>query len=244
MIISALTDVGLVRENNQDSYFMSSDLDFPLFIIADGMGGHKAGEIASTMAIDIVKDFFVKNKDKLNDEKNLCDIIKHSIKKANQEIYNISLESSLYTGMGTTITLAYILDKKLYIGHVGDSRAYFIEKDNIYQITDDHSLVNELIKNGSITPEEGKTHPQRNMITRAVGTSQEIELDIFINEINNDHILLLCSDGLSNMVEDTHILDIVKKEIDVNNICKKLIIKAKDNGGKDNITVIAIKLER
>lgn len=242
MNVSALTDVGLVRKNNEDSFYKSTDFDLPLFVVADGMGGHNAGETASNMAIEIVKKYFVENKNSLNSEKRLISIIKDSIKEANEKIYKLSKDDKLCSGMGTTITLAYILGEKIYIGHVGDSRAYIINNSHICQITEDHSLVQELVKSGSITIEECKTHPQRNMITRAVGTSEDIEVDIIIKTFNQNDILFICSDGLSNMVNDNDIIHIFNNESLIKKACENLIKKAKDNGGKDNITVIAIEL--
>lgn len=242
MNISALTDVGLVRNNNEDSFYKSTDFDLPLFIVADGMGGHNAGEIASKMAIDIIKQYFVENKNSLDNENKLISVINKSIKEANKKIYKLSKDDELYSGMGTTITLAYIFKGKIYIGHVGDSRAYIISNGQIFQITEDHSLVQELIKNGSITIEEGKTHPQRNMITRAAGTSEDIEVDITTKAFNNNDKLLICSDGLSNMVNDDEIIHTFNNEPLIKKACEELIKKAKNNGGKDNITVIAIEL--
>ena len=242
MNVSALTDVGLVRNNNEDSFYKSTDFDLPLFVVADGMGGHNAGETASKMAIEIVKKYFVENKNSLNSEKRLISIIKDSIKEANEKIYKLSKDDKLCSGMGTTITLAYILGGKIYIGHVGDSRAYIINNSHICQITEDHSLVQELVKSGSITIEECKTHPKRNMITRAVGTSEDIEVDIIIKTFNQNDILFICSDGLSNMVNDNDIIHIFNNESLIKKACENLIKKAKDNGGKDNITVIAIEL--
>ena len=242
MNISALSDVGLVRNNNEDSFYKSTDFELPLFIVADGMGGHNAGETASKMAVDIIKQYFIENKNSLNSEKRLISIIKDSIKVANKNIYKFANEKEMYSGMGTTITLAYILKGKIYIGHVADSRAYIINNGNICQITEDHSLVQELVKNGSITMEEGKTHPQRNMITRAAGTSEDIEVDIIKKPFNINDILLICSDGLSNMVNDNEIINTFNKESLIKDACEDLIKKAKNNGGKDNITVIAIEL--
>ena len=244
MNISALTDVGLVRNVNEDMYFASEDIELPLFIVADGMGGHNAGEIASKLAVDIVKQYFNENLKELKDEKKLVTIIKNSIKKANSEIYKTSKESKLFSGMGTTITLAYIFKGNIYIGHVGDSRAYIIQDNTISQVTEDHSLVQELVKNGSITIEEGKTHPQRNMITRAAGTSKDIKVDMDKVKFTKGDILFICSDGLSNMVDDLEILGTFNKIPDIQTACEKLINKAKENGGKDNITIVAIKLVR
>lgn len=242
MNISALTDVGLVRNTNEDMFFQSSDKNFPLFIVADGMGGHNAGETASKMAVDIIRQYFIENKKGLENEKKLISIIKNSIKEANKKIYKSSKQTESLSGMGTTITLAYILKGNIYIGHVGDSRAYIINNGVIDQITEDHSLVQELVNNGSITIEEGKTHPQRNMITRAAGTSEDIEVDIIIKPFNESDILLICSDGLSNMVNDNEIIHAFNNESLIRRACEDLIKKAKDNGGKDNITLIAIEL--
>lgn len=244
MNISALTDVGLVRNNNEDSFFKSTDFDFPLFIVADGMGGHNAGETASKMAVEIIKQYFIENNNSLNSGQKLIDIIKNSIKDANESIYKFSKTDDIYSGMGTTITLAYILKEDIYIGHVGDSRAYLIQDNSICQITEDHSLVQELVKSGSITIEEGKTHPQRNMITRAAGTSEDIEVDIIIKEYIKGDIFFICSDGLSNMISDTEIKNTFNKKSSIKNACEDLINKAKENGGRDNITVIAIELAR
>lgn len=207
------------------------------------MGGHKAGEIASSMAVDIVSAKFSSKRDELNQEDRIISLIKESIEDANKAIYLKSHNNEDYSGMGTTITMAYIFENKIYIGHVGDSRAYFIKDYDIEQITEDHSLINELLKNGSITKEEAKKHPQRNMITRAVGTSYNIEMDIITKEYEKDDILLICSDGLSNMVSDDEIKRWLKKESDMKILCEKLILTAKDNGGLDNITIIAIKFE-
>lgn len=236
-----LSDIGLAREINQDSFFVSQELNFPLFIVADGMGGHNAGEIASNMAVDIIKNVFINNREDLKHKSNIISVMKDAVRKANNNIYHKSLESPEYAGMGTTLTMAYIFEGNIYICHVGDSRAYYIDDRIIYQITEDHSLVNELIKNGSITEKEAKNHPKRNMITRAVGTSEDIEIDTFIREYKGGHILLICSDGLTNMVSEDAILEEIKKRDELRTICNNLIYNAKNNGGFDNITVVVVK---
>lgn len=241
MMVGAVTDVGLIRENNQDCMFAGSIESFPLYIVADGMGGHNAGEIASSMAVDIIEKVFTVNKDKLISEESIKQTIEEAIVTANEKIYLQSKKIPDYAGMGTTITLAYIFENKIYIGHVGDSRAYFITKDEIKQITDDHSLVNELIKNGSITPEEAINHPQKNLITRAVGTSSDIQLDFYVLDYKPNDILIICSDGLTNMLNDDDIMKLIKSEDDIDIACNNLISIANENGGRDNITVIVIK---
>lgn len=239
--IGVKTDKGKIRDNNQDAYYLPADCDNPLFIIADGMGGHKAGEIASNLAIDLVSESFNKN---LGAGLEGEDLVKASIHKsiniANKSIYEKSKKEKAYAGMGTTVTLAYIDEDHIYIGHVGDSRAYILEDGNLGQVTEDHSLVEELIKNGSISKEEAKQHPQRNIITRAVGTEPDIDIDIFLLARDQVDILLLCTDGLTSMVDDN---DIGKILIDVPNIekaCQDLVELSNKRGGYDNITVLAI----
>lgn len=244
MIVGAVSDIGLRREDNQDSMFASSDEEFPLFIVADGMGGHNAGDIASFMAVEGIVKYLKNYYDKLNSVKNIKTLIREAVEHVNKEIYLESFEVPEYYGMGTTITLAYIYKSKVFIGHVGDSRAYFIHNNEIKQITEDHTLVNELIKNGSITPAEAINHPQKNMITRAIGTSSNIEMDFYTIDIRKEDIFILCSDGLSNMVGEDNILEIVNKYNNcMNEICNSLVELAKTNGGKDNITVIGIKFD-
>ena len=213
MIVGAVSDVGLKRQNNQDYMFASTEKNFPLFVIADGMGGHNAGEVASSMAVKTVLDKFRENLEKLNNEKTIKLLIKEAIQEANDNIYLKSFERQELNGMGTTITMAYVYDTKIFIGHVGDSRAYVIKNREISQITEDHSLVNELVKNGSITPAEAINHPQRNMITRAVGTSYKINLDLYIINYEDKDKLVLCSDGLTNMVDDNTILEVINRNI-------------------------------
>lgn len=241
MMVGAITDIGQIRDINQDCMFVGNIENFPLYIVADGMGGHNAGEVASCMAVDIIKEVFEDNIKLLKDKENIKETIEEAIYVANRKIYLESKKILKYAGMGTTITLAYILNNHIYIGHVGDSRAYFVTEGEIYQITDDHSLVNELIKNGSITPEEAINHPQKNLITRAVGTSSEIQLDFYTIDYKKDDILIICSDGLSNMLNNDDILKLIRSEKDIDKACNKLISIANENGGRDNITVIAIK---
>ena len=241
MKVKALTDIGLIRKKNQDSFFLSENQDLPLFIIADGMGGHKGGEVASSDAINIINKIFIENKEILINEKNIKDVIHKSIEKANKDIYKKSLEFKEYKGMGTTVSLCYIFQDHVFIGHVGDSRIYKIENEDIAQITEDHSLVNELIKKGEITKEEAYNHPQKNMITRAVGTSYDLEIDLEEFKYKKDDKILLCTDGVFNMLHDFEILEIIKNNIFISEAIDELISRAKKNGGLDNITAIIIQ---
>jgi serine/threonine protein phosphatase PrpC len=242
MKIGVKTDVGMMRENNQDSYYVSPSGNYPLFIIADGMGGHKAGEIASEMAIKIISYNFTDSlaKSSIEDE-TIKNKIEKSIYEANSKIHKKSMEDERFSGMGTTVTLAYIVDDKIFIGHVGDSRAYLLRNGILSQITEDHSLVEELIRNGSISREEAKHHPQRNIITRAVGTSNEIKTDVIVEHKCENDILLLCTDGLTNMVDDDQIKDSLTMNEDIQQACEELVKISNDKGGFDNITVLAIK---
>lgn len=240
MIIRSITDIGLKRQKNQDFIFASDEKDFPLFILADGMGGHNAGEIASKLGVDIIKKEFELHRDKLKDEKRLIKTIRNSIKDANKKIYRESLDSKEFHGMGTTLTLAYILNGKIYIGHIGDSRAYFINEKDIKQLTEDHSLVNQLVKSGSISSEQAKTHPKKNVITKALGASKDIEMDIYTLKYKQGDILMICSDGLTNMLDDREIFDIIHREA-IDKSINTLMVEAKKNGGLDNISIIIIK---
>lgn len=240
MIIKSVTDKGLKREKNEDFIFSSEDKDFPLFILSDGMGGHNSGEVASKLSVDIIKKVFLSHREKLNDELDLIYVIKKAIEKANTEIYNKSIYSSKYKGMGTTLTLAYILNDKIYIGHVGDSRAYFIDEETIRQITEDHSLVNQWVKSGKISYEQARNHPKRNIITKALGINKAIEIDIYTLEYQSEDILMICSDGLTNMLDDREIFDIIHRE-DIDTSWQTLVEESKKNGGLDNISIIIIK---
>lgn len=245
MIIGAVSDIGLKRGNNQDCMYASTEEGLPLFIVADGMGGHQAGDVASSMAVSGIIEYFNEKQELLSSEENIKQIIIEAVKNVNDIIYLKSLESTEYNGMGTTITLAYVNNSNIYIGHVGDSRAYIIRDKNITQLTEDHSVVNELIKCGTITPSEALTHPQRNMITRAVGTSCKINMDFSIFKYKPNDILILCSDGLTNMISEDLILNeiVSTKDNQIGKSLNKLVEEAKENGGRDNITVIGIKFD-
>jgi len=243
MIVSALSDTGEMRDNNEDSMYASLDENLPLYIIADGMGGHNAGDIASKMAIDIIKEEFFTNKENLSSPRKIKKCINFALERANEIIYRRSVNELDCEGMGTTVVLGYYFNDKIYIGYVGDSRAYILAVDHIKQITEDHTLVNELIKKGSITESQALHHPQRNVITRALGTAEDIDIDINVVDFNREDILLLCSDGLYNMLDEGIILETLNKTVDLESAVRSLIQMANENGGNDNITIIAIKLD-
>lgn len=241
MVVGAKSDIGKVRKINQDTYYVSDNKDIPIYIIADGMGGHKAGEVASGMAKEIIANNFERNKEKLLEENTILETIKSSMEEANTKIYLKSLEDDSYTGMGTTIILCFIGKKYFYLGHVGDSRAYLIRNNKIEQITEDHSFVNQLIKCGGITKEEARNHPKKNMITRAIGSSSIIEIDLIKEKFKKEDILLIMTDGITNMLKDEEILEEFNRSLDLQNSCESIIQVANNRGGLDNSTIIAIK---
>lgn len=239
MKIGCKTHVGLVREINEDSFLVIEEFypKFLVFAVADGMGGHNAGEVASKMIIQGIKDFFIENHNNdikiFNIERVCCEI-----KKINNDIYQMSQTNPKFKGMGTTLTLVISFNKKMQIIHVGDSRVYKINRNVMKQLTEDHSLVAELIREGRITKKEAKIHPQKNVITRAIGTDQSVKLDAFTYEINPEDKILLCTDGLVNSVSENTINTIINENINFQEKVEKLIKRANENGGKDNITAI------
>ncbi|MGM9974059.1 MAG: Stp1/IreP family PP2C-type Ser/Thr phosphatase [Clostridiaceae bacterium] len=239
-MVGYLTDIGNSRPLNEDYINYMEEDRFKLYVIADGMGGHNAGEIASKMAVDSIIDY-IRNNIQSSDN---GEILIRAVKDANERIYRASLSSSGYNGMGTTVTACIIIDDNTYIANVGDSCCYIVEKDKITKITRDHSLVQELLDEGSITEEEAFHHPNKNIITRAVGTGSNIDVDLFdISHINFNYIIM-CTDGLSDELEKEDILGIVQTSTDINNICRLLIDSAKERGGKDNISVLIIGGEK
>jgi PPM family protein phosphatase len=219
------TDPGRRRRRNEDSYV----IDPPLFAVADGMGGAQAGEVASKLAAGAVKE---RGAD-----------VESLVQEANRRVHQRSLEDPNTTGMGTTLTVAEVADGVVSIGHVGDSRAYLVRDGSLEQLTEDHSLVGELLRTGKLSAEEAETHPQRSMITRALGTDPNVDVDIFSVEPRDGDLFLLCSDGLTSMVDDREILRLVgEKRGDLDGLVKALIKAANKGGGEDNITVIAFEI--
>ncbi|MBS4536107.1 Stp1/IreP family PP2C-type Ser/Thr phosphatase [Clostridium sp. D2Q-14] len=239
------THVGKVRETNQDSYYINYNDNLPVFAVADGMGGHNGGEIASDIAIDVIKNNSEIYLNKLSEEKlSIENFIRHTLELSNEQIYKAAIEDESYKGMGTTVTMGCIFKDELFIGNIGDSRAYIIKNNNIIKITEDHSLVAELVKNGTITKEEAINHPQKNIITRALGTDENVKIDIYNYHIQENDVILLCTDGLTNLVSEAKIMEYIEEFNDIQNICDNLINHANDNGGYDNSTVIIIKVDK
>ncbi|HEX3030581.1 MAG TPA: Stp1/IreP family PP2C-type Ser/Thr phosphatase [Clostridia bacterium] len=244
MKFAVKSDAGSVRENNEDSYnIIAGYSGIPIaFIIADGMGGHNSGEVASKMAVEYISNYILRYPDTFSDDADMPSVISDIIKKANSSVFELSKEQEANYGMGTTLILAVEGNKKLFIGHVGDSRAYVIRNNEIARITVDHSYVEELVKLGSLTREEAENHPQKNIITRALGCSEDIEVDIYDYDMCENDIFVLCTDGLTNMLEEEEIKEIVLQNDNPEAACDILVRKANENGGEDNITVIVFKV--
>ena len=238
---SGKTDIGNRRSSNQDSIFASDTAVGPLsnlYIVADGMGGHRAGDRASKMAIEITVDFV-----KRSTLENPVAILKRAIIYANNEIYKASAQDVDLSGMGTTIVACTFIDNVVQVVNVGDSRMYIISPRSIKQVTVDHSLVEEMIRRGGLTRDKARSHPDKNVITRAVGIKPDVEADIFSGILESGDTVLLCTDGLTNMVTDERIKQIVTGSSDVATAAEKLINEANENGGLDNISVVLIKYE-
>jgi len=226
------TDTGRKRRRNEDAYVVAP----PLFAVADGMGGAQAGEVASKLAAAALEDT---DPGRLTGPERVASLIR----EANRRVHERSSTDPATSGMGTTMTVALVEDDGVVIGHVGDSRAYLVRDDAIEQLTEDHSLVNELLKSGRLSPSEADTHPQRSVITRAVGTDPEVDVDAFTVDARAGDVFLLCSDGLTDMVDDAAILDAVAENAgDLDHVTKTLVAAANRGGGEDNITVVAFAI--
>lgn len=240
MQIFAKTDIGRERKTNEDFYYISKPEDkIKIFILADGMGGYSAGEVASKMATETVKEYIYKHFEKNKDSKEKIEnLIKDSIEYANSIVYKKAKSKEELSGMGTTLDVCLIYNSKIYIGHIGDSRVYRIRKEFMRRITKDHSYVQTLIEDGKITKEEAFHHPKKNMLTKALGCMEKVEPDVYTKTFIKDDIILMSSDGLTNMIKEEDIYQIIKQ--DKVNATENLIKQANDNGGYDNITVVII----
>lgn len=232
-MVGIKSDVGIVRSLNEDYAGYIEEAEYKLYVVADGMGGHNAGEVASEMAVEAVKLYVEENYK--SEGKN---VLKNAINFANSKIYDSARCGNEYKGMGTTLVAALVNENSITIANVGDSSCFGIKGNYINKITKDHSLVQELIDSGSITEEEGRNHPKKNVITRALGTNNIVKVDIFNLDVDVYDKYLLCTDGLSNEVLKDEILEEINDINDYNTACDKLVLLAKNRGGRDNITVL------
>jgi len=229
------SDIGKVRETNEDSFICLP----PLFVVADGMGGHVAGEIASKMATETIREYIAANGKMAGPQV----LLERAVSEANTLIFRLAQQRSECSGMGTTVTAVIIDGTKIYWSHVGDSRLYQLRAGQFTQVTEDHSLVGELVRRGNIDKEEALHHPQRNILTRAVGTDEQVCVDSGIAEWSVGDKLLLCSDGLTNMVRDEELLAVISSEMSGEAAANELVIMANSAGGLDNITLILVHNE-
>jgi protein phosphatase len=231
-----LSDVGKVRQNNEDAFF-TTDRD-GIFLVADGMGGHKAGEVASGMARDMISQKLLP----LSSSDNLESSIREAFLEANEKVRDASKASSEKEGMGSTCVLLMLRDQNFFLAHVGDSRVYMHRKGDLKQMTRDHSFVEELFIRGLINESEKADHPYRNQITRYVGSSQKLEVDITSGPVWNGDQFLLCTDGLTEMVEVGIIKEIFERNLEPQETTELLVAEALKNGARDNVTVVVVKV--
>ena len=235
----SITDIGSVRKVNQEYVFC---YDNPvgqlsnLFLVADGMGGHQAGDYASRLCVETVANA-VKN----SRLRSPISILEAAIQEGNMAVFRDAEKEETLYGMGTTMVAATVIGREVYIANIGDSRAYLI-RDGIHQITEDHSLVEEMIRSGDLERKDAKSHPNKNVITRAIGTSAIVQADFFELEVKEEDVLLLCTDGLTNMLDDEEILSIIKEKTNLEAAGNELVRAANANGGKDNIGIVLIQI--
>ena len=238
-----LTDPGCVRKQNQDTYMMEQlDRNSAVFVVCDGMGGAKSGNIASSLAADVfvqeIKRSFTSNMDREKSDQ----MLRSAVKLANFTVYDQAKQFEEFDGMGTTLVAVLVRGKKATVINVGDSRAYGINSDGIHQLTQDHSLVQMMVDRGELTPEKAKNYPGKNLITRAIGTESTVLCDLFHLDLARGDYLLLCSDGLSNMMDDQEILFEVVHGAQKEDCCQRLLNIAKNRGAPDNVTSVLIMI--
>lgn len=236
-----LSDPGIVRQQNQDTFrIVHFDRRSMLCVVCDGMGGAKSGNIASTLAADVfVQEIAATRRLGMTDEQ-LGQMLKTAVKQANFSVYDQAMQFSDFQGMGTTLVAAYLEGGKAFVVNVGDSRAYLLNKNGVGRITTDHSLVQIMVQRGELTPEQAKQYPGKNLITRAIGTETAVECDLFRLHVERGDCILLCTDGLSNLVDDQEMLFEVVHGVNKQYCCQRLLEIAKSRGAPDNVTSILV----
>ncbi len=238
-----LTDPGCVRAQNQDAYRLEQlDKNTLLCVVCDGMGGAKSGNIASQLAVDVFAQEIKGSWKSSMDHEAKEQMLRSAIKLANFTVYDQGQQFEEFSGMGTTLVAALISGKHAMVVNVGDSRAYHIDGDGINQITEDHSLVQMMVSRGELTPEQARTYPGKNLITRAIGTETAVMCDIFEKHLDRGDCLLLCTDGLSNMIDEQEILFEVVHGVDKSKCCERLLDIAKKRGAPDNVTSVLVMI--
>jgi protein phosphatase len=240
LAVAARTDVGMVRAGNEDSFFADADAHRGLFVVADGMGGHAAGEVASAMAVEIVRRDLAEVKAL---SETAVPVLTDALKAANESIFRRTVTELDKQGMGTTASVLLIANSRYLIGQVGDSRVYLLRDGTLQQVTKDHSYVQEQVDAGYLTPEQARNHPYSNVITRCVGASDNVEPDTYTGDARPGDVFLVASDGLTGMVDDRRLAYLLALPLDPRKIVDALIKDANARGGLDNITAIVIRIE-
>ena len=237
-----LTDPGKVRDHNEDSVIVTKNIaNECLLAVADGMGGHRGGEIASSIAISHIGKRFSEISS-IGNKEDAINWIKDVVSEANVQIYKYTNENPESTGMGTTLVMAVLTRDFLLFGNIGDSSGYVLKNEKLHKITSDHTLVNLLVKSGELTEEEAKDHPRKNVLMRALGATTKVEMDVFDVETDVDGVFL-CSDGLTNMLDDEQIAKVLCEKSSIDDRLKKLIVKSNNRGGTDNISVTFLEMK-
>ncbi len=242
LVVAARSDVGMIRAGNEDSFHSNADETGGIFIVADGMGGHAAGEVASEMAVEILRDQLAALRD-LHD-RNAADKVMNALRGANLAIYNRTVTETDKQGMGTTASVLIISGRRYLIGQVGDSRIYLLRDGALRQLTKDHSYVQEQVDAGFLTPEQARYHPYSNVITRCVGASDDVDPDTFAGEAREGDLFLVASDGLTGMVDDRRLHQLLSSRAEPQRIVDSLIAEANGRGGLDNITAILVLVRK
>jgi protein phosphatase len=240
--VAARTDVGMIRSGNEDAFFAHATDQLGLFIVADGMGGHAAGEVASEMAVQIVSRELGQIEDLHGD--GVRERVAHALRTANRAIFERTLAESDKQGMGTTASVLILSGKRYLIGQVGDSRVYMLREGGLKQLTKDHSYVQEQVDAGLLTPEQARYHPYSNVITRCVGAGESSEPDTFAGEVKAGDVFLLASDGLTGMVDDRRLQQLLLSRATARRVVDALIAEANYRGGLDNITAIVVQVQQ
>lgn len=235
MIAWGMTDRGIVRQVNQDAYYFDASGERAVVLVCDGMGGAKAGDVASKLAL---ASFVAELQ---NGGSSMDDLLLRAVNAANSKVYAYSEENPEYAGMGTTLVGAIVVKDRAYVVNVGDSRCYCLNITGIEQVTQDHSVVAEMVRRGMLTPDQARNHPRKNLITRALGTKDSEDADVFHVRLAAGSVLLLCSDGLSNLLTDQELYDQIYGQTDLKSCCKTLIDLALERGAPDNVTVVLLK---
>ena len=249
LVCAGMTDVGNLREHNEDDFYLSEGNE-ALCVVADGMGGHCSGEIASALAIKAIVEYYRETLADYGGDHHGVDgapegvRLLQAVKTANRAVYAAAEANKGYRNMGTTIVSGFFTDSGVYLAHIGDSRCYRLRDGKLEQRTEDHSLANEYVRMGILSLEDVEYFPYKNVITRACGLTDEVEVELHYEELQPGDIYLFCSDGLSDMVSNAELNVIMKDSADLDGMCRELVERANQNGGADNITVILAQIER